>query len=681
MASGHPSQPDGIQLFGLFASRYFLFALFSGFIISRIQVLVSRQRVRPLHTLARIALYAPCHMLLLRAVALMCAALDQERQDHQVQWMHQPISYVARQVTRQWGDKSVTPESALWLVFATTCAFDCMEVFISRLEGSPCSPYEHIGNLMERTSLYYFYGGSVRIHELALLNALERSMLSHLLILVSNGWQWRLVPTAIASLLMLHHFLFSMQNAMGLPVLYPFVQVLSMALLGVSLIIVLATVAIRWLAHLVDRFGMRHGQQTSGTEAAVARYDREGAFLGPEVDAEDRAVYELEQDMCLPLHPDWRRDFSVEILDLAGTCLKQYSTQIRSSGYARPCGAMRLPKATVVDEYVERFRGKRSGFAVYVEDEPSIMALVPPSPMDLVMVIKDTRVGSLRRLSVELWSLCTALFEHGIRRTKAQRNRGSAKSKQPLSARHNTASKRAPCNSSSGDEHCRESNSQSDAGSKRSAAIVTDSDDDFDYDYVYDSSNSSSDDDDDSEWDFMEDNGGVSTGLLDETAGLVSDIIGDAAGQSARDRLSAAMIFMAHSLFDGYLQQQAQPAGTPAVLTRGMYAQRLASMYGGVAQLLPSSGPMPLSQGEMESLAQLIRSKRRQQQQHQETADKGGGNMLCVICWTNTRCVMLRPCRCLCLCNECRMSLAMRRFEHCPCCRRDVAGYSRVFAV
>ncbi|KAK3844889.1 MAG: hypothetical protein J3R72DRAFT_58318 [Linnemannia gamsii] len=55
------------------------------------------------------------------------------------------------------------------------------------------------------------------------------------------------------------------------------------------------------------------------------------------------------------------------------------------------------------------------------------------------------------------------------------------------------------------------------------------------------------------------------------------------------------------------------------------------------------------------------------------------GRLLCVVCQTEPRGVLLRPCRCLALCNDCREVLASRRYKQCPCCRSDVQGYSKIF--
>ncbi|AGO13353.1 AaceriAFR212Wp [[Ashbya] aceris (nom. inval.)] len=56
-------------------------------------------------------------------------------------------------------------------------------------------------------------------------------------------------------------------------------------------------------------------------------------------------------------------------------------------------------------------------------------------------------------------------------------------------------------------------------------------------------------------------------------------------------------------------------------------------------------------------------------------------DMSCVVCKTNLRNIVLWPCRCFALCEECRVSLGLRGFKACVCCRADVHGYSRLNAV
>ena len=57
----------------------------------------------------------------------------------------------------------------------------------------------------------------------------------------------------------------------------------------------------------------------------------------------------------------------------------------------------------------------------------------------------------------------------------------------------------------------------------------------------------------------------------------------------------------------------------------------------------------------------------------------GAGGPMCVVCQSTPRTIIAWPCRCLSLCEECRVSLAMNNFGTCVCCRQEVSGFSRLF--
>ncbi|PBP20737.1 ubiquitin-protein ligase-like protein [Diplocarpon rosae] len=57
----------------------------------------------------------------------------------------------------------------------------------------------------------------------------------------------------------------------------------------------------------------------------------------------------------------------------------------------------------------------------------------------------------------------------------------------------------------------------------------------------------------------------------------------------------------------------------------------------------------------------------------------GEGGPQCVVCQSSPRSIIVWPCRCLSLCDDCRVTLAMNNFDKCVCCRRDVSSFSRVF--
>ncbi|QKX58133.1 uncharacterized protein TRUGW13939_05254 [Talaromyces rugulosus] len=51
----------------------------------------------------------------------------------------------------------------------------------------------------------------------------------------------------------------------------------------------------------------------------------------------------------------------------------------------------------------------------------------------------------------------------------------------------------------------------------------------------------------------------------------------------------------------------------------------------------------------------------------------------CVICQTTPRSIITWPCRCLCVCEDCRVSLAMNNFGSCVTCRQEVFGFVRLW--
>jgi len=50
----------------------------------------------------------------------------------------------------------------------------------------------------------------------------------------------------------------------------------------------------------------------------------------------------------------------------------------------------------------------------------------------------------------------------------------------------------------------------------------------------------------------------------------------------------------------------------------------------------------------------------------------------CVVCAENKRTIILWPCKCFAICDDCRITLSEKKFAHCPCCRTFIHGYSKV---
>lgn len=135
------------------------------------------------------------------------------------------------------------------------------------------------------------------------------------------------------------------------------------------------------------------------------------------------------------------------------------------------------------------------------------------------------------------------------------------------------------------------------------------------------------------------------------------------------------------------------------VMTRSQYRRQverekarvlLSSRYAQLDRLQPGSREIkPTPEEESEMLENLILSRRSEASASHWRGDGqtwasgasglGSDGPLCVVCQTNPRCIITWPCRCLCICEECRVSLAMNNFGSCVTCRREVGGFLRLW--
>lgn len=61
------------------------------------------------------------------------------------------------------------------------------------------------------------------------------------------------------------------------------------------------------------------------------------------------------------------------------------------------------------------------------------------------------------------------------------------------------------------------------------------------------------------------------------------------------------------------------------------------------------------------------------------TSRTGLEGLQCVVCQSASRTIIVWPCRCLSLCDDCRVALAMNNFDRCVCCRREVSSFGRIY--
>ncbi|KAI0470380.1 hypothetical protein F4859DRAFT_515905 [Xylaria cf. heliscus] len=122
------------------------------------------------------------------------------------------------------------------------------------------------------------------------------------------------------------------------------------------------------------------------------------------------------------------------------------------------------------------------------------------------------------------------------------------------------------------------------------------------------------------------------------------------------------------------------------IITRSQYArmqhnQRARLLFSGSSNRRYLSQRMT-DEEQADLLEQLILSRRAEAQRHEQESgvhNSDDSGPICVVCHSAPRKIIVWPCRCLSLCDECRVSLAMNNFDKCVCCRREVVSFSRIY--
>lgn len=112
---------------------------------------------------------------------------------------------------------------------------------------------------------------------------------------------------------------------------------------------------------------------------------------------------------------------------------------------------------------------------------------------------------------------------------------------------------------------------------------------------------------------------------------------------------------------------------------------RVLSRHGDTSILGAGRRTMKLDPEEEERLLEQLLLSHRQPEATTKTNWREGASGMgddgpqCVVCQSSPRTIIVWPCRCLSLCDDCRVSLAMNNFDKCVCCRREVISFSRIF--
>lgn len=129
---------------------------------------------------------------------------------------------------------------------------------------------------------------------------------------------------------------------------------------------------------------------------------------------------------------------------------------------------------------------------------------------------------------------------------------------------------------------------------------------------------------------------------------------------------------------------------SPKIMTRSRYREAVAADQEKLLHTLRI--PIgKLTPEEEEALLEDFLVERRHAKGATSNTDNGGGSWnsgaegmgsegpQCVVCQLSPRTVLVWPCGCLSLCDDCRVGLASKNYTACVCCRTNVVAYSKLF--
>ncbi|CCF55486.1 hypothetical protein KAFR_0A00480 [Kazachstania africana CBS 2517] len=83
----------------------------------------------------------------------------------------------------------------------------------------------------------------------------------------------------------------------------------------------------------------------------------------------------------------------------------------------------------------------------------------------------------------------------------------------------------------------------------------------------------------------------------------------------------------------------------------------------------------------LQSQSRLTRSKYstiKLNNSSESTFEENADDLSCAVCKANQRNIIFWPCKCFAVCEDCRISLSLRNYNSCICCRRPVNGYTKL---
>jgi len=123
-------------------------------------------------------------------------------------------------------------------------------------------------------------------------------------------------------------------------------------------------------------------------------------------------------------------------------------------------------------------------------------------------------------------------------------------------------------------------------------------------------------------------------------------------------------------------------------MTRGQYRRNIdrskAQLVSGLRKLPAHIHSEEEEERDLEQFILAQRTKLRAKDGKGGTWESGAEGMgesgpQCVVCQSMPRTILVWPCGCLSMCDDCRVGLAARNYSSCICCRTNIAAYSRLY--
>lgn len=117
------------------------------------------------------------------------------------------------------------------------------------------------------------------------------------------------------------------------------------------------------------------------------------------------------------------------------------------------------------------------------------------------------------------------------------------------------------------------------------------------------------------------------------------------------------------------------------VMARHLTSSQILTRSGYELSLEADRALLHPGQNEETTLESVLLHRRRETHahDHDEEDDEGTGGPQCVVCQSAPRTILVWPCRCLALCEDCRVCLALNNFANCVTCRSPLEGFSRIY--